>query len=579
MSFMVDEIQVKVVESFGDVPAVELEQRLLVLKAHLAAGECRLLLMLAELEERGTWRAGGYRSLAHWLSAKAGIDPGTAMARIRVATRLRGLPVVTAAFAGGALTYSQVRALCRALRDGADERRQGELVGLAQCMTAAQLEMACKVLAGQTDEEAGSAEEHQTLTATRHATFTRIVLEVPHVEAERFLAAAGCAEPNDHPAVNVVVALADYEAHRSGTLGDRPLAAAVIERLVCNGTVRGVVIDDDGRPVMAGSPLRQGTSPQRAAARARDGGRCQCCSSRWRVELHHVLLWAKTKVTLVDCLVSLCRACHTNHHRGRFNITIDEDTGRFHFWNPDGTPIHQPAPCAGSVDELITANHAAGVDIDPATIEGGWTGERLDCSALTPAPGPPPKDERPEALIPAHPPGRGGAPRLGFYDLDFPTDLTDADSNWAVAPYQPDEDGEDDMLTALASLGITTPQHLAALDTHDAQEPTTTDASRGTPRPGHTQPTSTSAEVPGDLMPPRADSTTRGPTSEPCLRGPGRPADQPACRQVPRHEHLPTRRLPRNGTLWVKRVLRDSRGRVGMSRRRGGGVASWWVRE
>jgi len=39
-------------------------------------------------------------------------------------------------------------------------------------------------------------------------------------------------------------------------------------------------------------------------------------------------LWAKTKVTLVDCLVSLCRVCHTTHHRGRFSITIDEDTGR-----------------------------------------------------------------------------------------------------------------------------------------------------------------------------------------------------------------------------------------------------------
>jgi len=502
------QVRCVVVESFGDVPAGELEQRLLVLKAHLAAGECRMLLMLAELEERGTWRTGGYRSLAHWLSAKAGIDPGTAMARIRVANRLRGLPVVTAAFADGALTYSQVRALCRALRDGADEARQGELVGMAQCMTAAQLEMACKVLAGQTDEQAGEAEEHQALTVTRHAAFTRIVMDVPHVEAERFLAAvdrrlqyepapppneplpdlakrralaavdlaaAACAEPHDHPAVNVIIPLTDYEAHRSGTLADRPLAAAVIERLVCNGTVRGVVVDDEGRPVMAGSPLRQGTSAQRAAARARDGGRCQCCGSRWRVELHHILLWAKTKLTLVDCLVSLCRACHTNHHRGRFAITIDDDTGHFMFWNPDGTPIHQPAPAAGSVAGLVTANAAAGVELDPATLEGGWTGERLDCSALTPTPTPGPaaaEGERPEPSIPP------GPPKLGFYDLDF-TELTDDDSDWSVAPYQQD-DGEDDMLVALASLGITTPQQLNALDT---QKPTTTDAFRGTPPP------------------------------------------------------------------------------------------------
>jgi len=67
-----------------------------------------------------------------------------------------------------------------------------------------------------------------------------------------------------------------------------------------------------------------------------------------------------------------------------------------------------------------------------------------------------------------------------LYDLDFTTHLTDDDSNWTVHPYQPD-DGEDDMLTALASLGITTPQQLAALDAGNTEGPTTADASRGTP--------------------------------------------------------------------------------------------------
>jgi hypothetical protein len=414
---------------YAGVPIDVLEADFLQLKAHLAAGECRLLLMLVEIEKRGSWR-NGWRSVAHWLSTVAGIDASTAAAQVRVAERLQRLPVVTEAFANGALTYSQTRAITRALANGADPDREKDLVEVAAHATAAQLEVICRTMAGRSDDDADVAEQALAFHITRRVGGGRITIDLPEVDLERFLAAvdrrvhaepapeqdvpleplhrrralaavdlavAACGEPDDCPAVNVIIPLADVEAHHAGMLGDRPVAAAVIDRLVCTGTMRAVVVDEAGKPVMTGSRVRNGTVRQRAAVDARDGGRCQCCGSRWRVERHHVLLWTATKLTLVELLVLLCRRCHHDHHQGRFTITVDEaDGGRFRFWTSDGKPLHQHADVTGTADGLLAANDAAGVVIDPDKVRTKWTGDRMDHTAI---PGPH------SAPIPATPAG------------------------------------------------------------------------------------------------------------------------------------------------------------------------------
>jgi hypothetical protein len=95
------------------MPLPDLESELLGLAGHIAAAECRFLLLLAEFDHRNGWAGDGIRSCAHWLSWRAGMSLRTATEHLRVAHALRHLPRISAAFAAGRVSYSKVRAITR----------------------------------------------------------------------------------------------------------------------------------------------------------------------------------------------------------------------------------------------------------------------------------------------------------------------------------------------------------------------------------------------------------------------------------------------------------------------------------
>ncbi|GAA5173212.1 hypothetical protein GCM10023321_74260 [Pseudonocardia eucalypti] len=114
----------------------ELESELLTLAGHLAAAHCRWLLLLAEFDGREAWAGPGLRSCAHWLSWRAGMNLRTAHDQVRVAKALPSLPLITAAFGAGRISYSKVRAITR-IATPANER---ELLDLALAGTASHVE-------------------------------------------------------------------------------------------------------------------------------------------------------------------------------------------------------------------------------------------------------------------------------------------------------------------------------------------------------------------------------------------------------------------------------------------------------
>ncbi|MBI2216610.1 MAG: DUF222 domain-containing protein, partial [Candidatus Rokubacteria bacterium] len=61
------------------------------LSAHLDAATARLLELIREFDARQGW-SGGFRSCAHWLSWRVGLDMGAARERVRVARALETLP-------------------------------------------------------------------------------------------------------------------------------------------------------------------------------------------------------------------------------------------------------------------------------------------------------------------------------------------------------------------------------------------------------------------------------------------------------------------------------------------------------
>src|SRR2546422_6044529 len=82
------------------------------LSAHVDAAISRLLDLIREFDAREGWN-NGFRSCAHWLSWRVGLDMGAARERVRVARTLSTLPQVARALASAEISYAKARAITR----------------------------------------------------------------------------------------------------------------------------------------------------------------------------------------------------------------------------------------------------------------------------------------------------------------------------------------------------------------------------------------------------------------------------------------------------------------------------------
>jgi hypothetical protein len=105
------------------------------LSAHLDAATARLLTLIRDFDARGGWNTG-FRSCAHWLSWRVGLDLGAARERVRVARALETLPRLADALACGELSYAKVRALTRV----ATPETEARLLSVGRAGTACHVE-------------------------------------------------------------------------------------------------------------------------------------------------------------------------------------------------------------------------------------------------------------------------------------------------------------------------------------------------------------------------------------------------------------------------------------------------------
>ena len=118
--------------------AERLGENIAELAGRIQAADYELLVLIREFDERAGWGDGfnGFRSCAHWLNWRTGLDLGAAREKVRVARALAELPHLSAAMQRGDLSYSKVRALTRV----ATPANETELLDFARCATAAQVE-------------------------------------------------------------------------------------------------------------------------------------------------------------------------------------------------------------------------------------------------------------------------------------------------------------------------------------------------------------------------------------------------------------------------------------------------------
>jgi hypothetical protein len=419
-------------------PVAEMDRlgnEIAVLSAHLDAATAQLLDLIREFDAREGWNTG-FRSCAHWLSWRVGLDLGAARERVRVARALGALPRLADALARGELSYAKVRALTRVAKHETEER----LLAVGKAGTACHVERIVRgwrrvdaaaearettqrhksralhvyqdddgmvVIRGRLMPEEGAV-LMQALAAARETLYQRargtkatdgpedISAETPSMAQQQADALALLAETALHQdsdpgaageRYQVVVhvdaeVLADPEAPGQSVLeGGTHVPAETSRRLACDATRVIMRHDPDGRIVEVGARTRTIPPAIRRALHHRDRGcRFPGCGVSFG-QGHHLRHWAQGGPTTLSNLAMLCRRHHRAVHEEGFQVERQPD-GELRFRRPDGRPLPDvPPPSAIPNDPVLALrarNEAAGLRLHARTTCPGWLGEPLD---------------------------------------------------------------------------------------------------------------------------------------------------------------------------------------------------------
>src|ERR1700724_323635 len=416
----------------GGVELEELGERIAELAAQISAATYELLSMLREFDERAGW-GGGFRSCAHWLCWRIGLDPGAAREKVRVARALGALPLLSGAMCRGEISYSKVRALTRIATPANEE----ELLRFGRAGTAAHVERlvrgmrlvdriaagsekrlhATRYLRAYTDED-GMVVVKARLAPEAGAALLRALdagveaLYGPHggqpsaaaqetaddtsAEQRRADALGRVAEsaltasldPGSRGDryqvvvhVDAEVLTADGDESGSSWLADGSrVSAEASRRLACDSARVVMRHAADGRVLDVGRRTRAISPGLRRALEHRDGGcRFPGCS-RKLCDAHHVEPWAEGGSTSLANTLLLCRRHHRAVHEEGFSMELTAD-GEARFYRPDGRPLPE-APALAPAREPVTALAARlashGVAVDAGATLPDWWGGAVD---------------------------------------------------------------------------------------------------------------------------------------------------------------------------------------------------------
>jgi 5-methylcytosine-specific restriction endonuclease McrA len=416
-------------------PLDQLGDDIAELSAHLDAATARLLDLIREFDAREGW-SNGFRSCAHWLNWRVGLDLGAARERVRVARALGTLPLLAQALARGELSYAKVRALTRVATADTEARllavgragtaehverivrgwrrvdRQAEARETARqhksrALHVYQDEDGMVALRGRLEPEVGAL-LLQALAAARETLYRKaradgadtspvdVSAETSTIAQQQADALALLAETALHQGLDpgapgeryqVVVhvdaeVLADPDAPGQSVLEEGPrVPAGTSQRLACDASRVVMRHDVDGRVVEVGARTRTIPPALRRALHHRDRGcRFPGCGVRFG-QGHHIRHWAQGGPTTLSNLALLCRRHHRAVHEEGYTLDRQPD-GELRFRRPDGRAFPDvPAPAEVPDDpvEVFRARHEAdGLHLHARTAMPGWVGEPLD---------------------------------------------------------------------------------------------------------------------------------------------------------------------------------------------------------
>ena len=403
-----------------EAEAARLEGEIAEVCGVINAATARLVRLIGQVLETGSWDGVGIRSPEQWVAWKCGVGSGRARSLVTMARRLSDLPQTRAAFEAGELAEDQVAVVARHAPASTD----AEVAELARQATVGQLR---RVLGSYRFAEPPTAAEPVSELAEEPAAERREVVFGHDLDGSWRLSAV---LPSDEGAVveraltearqslfladdtarvswaDALVATADrslaanasYRPHRDRHtvlvhVGPTPsdgigghlhlgpqLPDGVRRFLTCDARIRAVV-EDEGKPVNVGRAARTVPDRTRIVVEDRDRG-CRvpgCERTRW-LHVHHIQHWEDGGGTDTANLLALCAFHHRLHHRGGLGIrgNADDPEGveftdhRGRLLDPTGRPRAPRGPFAQAASDLGLPEpnwtHPSGQRLDPRDV-------------------------------------------------------------------------------------------------------------------------------------------------------------------------------------------------------------------
>lgn len=318
------------------LPGERLEAVVIDLVARMAAGTYELLVLVGELDHRGTWATWGALSCAAWLAGRCDVEVSTARTQVRVARAMIDHPELDAAMARGDLSYAKARVLVPHLTtDNATA-----LVDLAEHNPAGRLGAAIAAWSQRNeDPDAITARQHAARSVTWRTEPDGTVLITARLTPDA--AATTCAAIDAHVTQTTAPAGASLAHQRADartalvTGGGATIHAEVLVHVTEDGNhlpdgtplsdhavttllpdaFVSLLLHDTARQPIDASPRRR--TPTRRQCRVIDARHDHCqhpgCTATTFLQYDHIQPYATRGPTTIDNLQRLCGP----HNRGR----------------------------------------------------------------------------------------------------------------------------------------------------------------------------------------------------------------------------------------------------------------------
>lgn len=330
-----------------DITIDELEIRLLAHERMIARHRAAQIELVQELDQAQVAGGDGCRTLVEWVSGRLDVEPATALALVTTARSVEADDPITTRLTAGDTSFDRAAATVRLRSSGADpslvEASTGyDLTGVRRLIS--------RLVRRLPQTEIGAFESrHLIIQPSLDESEWRFWGRLPSYDGrivEKALLAEADSLPRepDLPRSSRAARTADaltsvcarslansstgigdrvgpvltlhVDAHRfaktAGTAGievqNGPAAGlSLLEEVLCTGSVELLATSLEGKPLDLGRSTRVVKPRLRRHVLHRDGG-CTAsgCTSRYRLQPHHIIPWSEGGTTDADNLTTLC---------------------------------------------------------------------------------------------------------------------------------------------------------------------------------------------------------------------------------------------------------------------------------